>query len=480
MILDIPQGERAARLSAAGLSAASCATYLSVVENCLARLASTPALDAEARLLADACRQGNALLAQLPIKSQRNAAQKRAAEVLQHPCWNLCVRFFRRHAREIYARLTADGARSPRVDVLLSDAARLLPGILPNDEALAEELQLAQKDKDGLEIVQGLFISAVLSCRDAGSHLVRSMLRPTAQALQLREEFIRTGQADLGTVRVQVEGGTAHITLHNERYLNSDDDTTVGPLEVAFDLALLHPEVRMGVLRGSRVDHPKYKGRRIFCSGINLTRIYQGRQSYVSFLYRNMSMHAKIYRGIIHDNEPDSLDAPLDEPENTLEKMWLAVVETFAIGGGCQLLLVADYVIAEKGSWFSLPARKEGFVPGVSNMRLPRFVGERLAKQAVLFDKRFDADSPEGRMIANEVVAPEEIEDAIARVVNAGVDSGLVSAGSNKKTMRIQTEPFDRFRQYLATYAREQAFCSLSEQLIDNLERHWNAKERKL
>jgi thioesterase DpgC len=193
-----------------------------------------------------------------------------------------------------------------------------------------------------------------------------------------------------------------------------------------------------------------------------------------------MSMHAKIYRGIINDGQPDSLDAPLDEPENTLEKMWLAVVETFAIGGGCQLLLVADYVIAESGSYFSLPARKEGFVPGVANMRLPRFVGERLAKQAVLFDKRFDADTPEGRMIANEVVPATEIEDAIARVVKAGVDSGLVSASSNKKTMRIQTEPFDRFRQYLATYAREQAFCSLSEQFIDNLERHWNAKERKL
>lgn len=480
MILDIPQGERSTRLTAAGLSGVHCNNYLAALESCLNRLSSTPALDAEARLIADACRQGNALLATLPIKSQRNAEQKRAAEVLQHPCWNLCVKFFRRHAREIYARLTADGARSPRVDVLLSDASRLLPGILPSDEALAEELKLAQKDKDGLEIVQGLFISAVLSCRDAGSHLVRSMLRPTAQALALREEFIKTGQADLGTVRVQVEGGTAHVTLHNERYLNSDDDTTVGPLEVAFDLALMHPDVRMGVLRGSVVDHPKYKGRRIFCSGINLTRIYQGRQSYVSFLYRNMSMHAKVYRGIIHDNEPDSLDVPLDEPENTLEKLWLAVVDTFAIGGGCQLLLVADYVIAESGSWFSLPARKEGFVPGVANMRLPRFVGERAAKQAVLFDKRFEADSAEGRMIANEVVPSAEIDAAIARVINAGVDSGLVSASSNKKTMRIQTEPFDRFRQYLATYAREQAFCSLSEQLIDNLERHWNAKERKL
>ena len=39
-------------------------------------------------------------------------------------------------------------------------------------------------------------------------------------------------------------------------------------------------------------------------------------------------------------------------------------VEAFAIGGGCQLLLVMDHTLAEDGSFFNLPARKEGIVPG--------------------------------------------------------------------------------------------------------------------
>jgi (3,5-dihydroxyphenyl)acetyl-CoA 1,2-dioxygenase len=294
------------------------------------------------------------------------------------------------------------------------------------------------------------------------------------------DEFVRTGRADLGKVKIEVEGETGFVYLHNERYLNSEDDTTVEPLEVAFDLVYLHPGLRMGVLRGSVVDHPKYKGRRIFCSGINLTRIYQGKQSYLSFLYRNMAMHNKLYRGILPGDFVDSIHAPLNEPEETLEKMWVAVVETFAIGGGCQLMLVVDYVIAESGSYFSLPARKEGFLPGTSNMRLPRYVGERLARQAIMFDKRFDADSWEGRLLANEVVPPEQIEEAISRCVANAVGSGMVSAGANRKAIRVETEPFDQFRQYLATYAKEQVFCSLSEQLISNLERFWNAKERKL
>ncbi|MDB5799061.1 MAG: hypothetical protein JWP36_2963 [Paucimonas sp.] len=483
MIVTIPAAERGPRLLEAGLPADQVNDYLQALAACDQQFgegSSGGGYDTDAGVLGQACRQALALVAQLPIKSTRNPAQKRAAEALQHPCWDARVRFFRRHVRQIYCHLTGDGRSSLRVDSLLSQAANLLPAILPSDAELEQERHHTQKDKDGLEISQGLFVSAVLSREDIGSHLARAMLRPTQQALDLLDDFIATGRADLGVVRVEAANGVATITLHNERYLNSEDDTTVLPLEVAIDLAHLHPDVRMGVLRGSVVDHPKYKGRRIFCSGINLTRIYQGRQSYVSFLYRNMSMHPKIYRGIIPHEQPDSVDAPLNEPENTLEKMWLAVVETFAIGGGCQLLLVVDYVIAESGSYFSLPARKEGFLPGMSNMRLPRYVGERLAKQAIMFDKRFDADSAEGLMLANEVVPAAQIDEAIARCVDAAVGSGLVSVGANRKAMRIQTEPFERFREYLATYAREQAFCSLSEQLIANLERHWNAKERKL
>ena len=98
-----------------------------------------------------------------------------------------------------------------------------------------------------------------------------------------------------------------------------------------------------------------------------------------------MGMHNKLYRGVLVEHEPDCLDAPLDEPERTLEKLWVAVVDKFAIGGGCQLLLVVDYVIAETGSYFSLPARKEGFLPGASNMRLPRYVGATVMREAIIY-----------------------------------------------------------------------------------------------
>ena len=45
------------------------------------------------------------------------------------------------------------------------------------------------------------------------------------------------------------------------------------------------------------------------------------------------------------------------------EKLWVAQVDHFAIGGGCQYPLVCDYVVGAAGAVITLPARKEGITP---------------------------------------------------------------------------------------------------------------------
>jgi len=128
----------------------------------------------------------------------------------------------------------------------------------------------------------------------------------------------------------------------------------------------------------------------------------------------------------------------------------------------------------------TLPARKEGIIPGCANLRLPRFVGDRIARQAIMYGRRLDCDTPEGRLICDEVVPPEEMDVALARVIERMTSSGVVSAGGNRRAIRVGQEPLDLFRRYMAAYVREQAFCHFSPALISNLERHWNAKERRL
>ena len=139
-----------------------------------------------------------------------------------------------------------------------------------------------------------------------------------------------------------------------------------------------------------------------------------------------------------------------------------------------------DYVVAGSDAYMTLPARKEGIIPGAANLRLTRFVGARAARQAIMMGRRFECDSAEGRMICDLIVPPGEMDAAIARVVEDFTGSGVVSAAGNRRAFRVGEEPLDTFRRYMAVYCREQAYCHFSPALIANLEKHWNAAQRKI
>jgi thioesterase DpgC len=382
--------------------------------------------------------------------------------------------FMRAHAQEVWDELTDGGSAPLRDAELLAAAAERFPGLVPGPDALADEAARPLAEKEGVEIAQGLFLAHVLSAPDAGARLVHAMLRPTAEALERLEDFRSAGVADLGTVEVRREGKAGILELRNQRHLNAEDDTTVIASEVAVDLILLDPEIEVGVLRGAVVEHPRYSGRRIFGAGLNLTRLYQGQLPYRFFVTRDLGYVNKIYRGL------SSAEFRPGELQDTTEKLWIAVAETYAIGGACQLLHVVDHVIAGRGTKLYLPARKEGIIPGASNLRLPRFVGDRLARQAIVSGLEFEAGTPPAQLICDEVVEPEEVDAALDARIEALTSSGLVNAAANRRALRIGEEPLEMFRDYMATFCREQAYCHLSPALVANLEQHWNAHERKL
>jgi len=383
-------------------------------------------------------------------------------------------RFLRAHAEEIYAELTDDLATPLRIEELVERAAQRYPDVAPSRDELAAERERPLAEKEGAEIAQGLLLAHVLASPRAGAHLVWAMLRPTAEALERLPELRSTGEVDLGAASVRREGTAGVVELHNPRHLNAEDDTTVPATEVAVDLALLDPEIEVCVLRGGVVGHPRYAGRRIFGAGINLTHLYRGLISYLFYLVRDLGYVNKIFRGL---SAPEHRPGPLEE---TTEKLWIAAAETYAIGGACQLLHVVDHVIAERGCRLYLPARKEGIIPGASNLRLARSVGDRVARQAILSGREFEAGTPDGDLLCDEVVEPGEMDDAIAARVEALTSSGLVNAAANRRALRIGQEPLDVFRAYMALYAREQAICHFSPALVRNLERNWSAHERRL
>jgi thioesterase DpgC len=427
------------------------------------------------RLYSEFWRLSNDLISRLPPKPKRTAEQAKAADFIFAQARNARTRFLAAHVGELYAALTQNLSRFVRVEQLVYAACELCPGLTPSRERVAKEDELLQRDKDGHEIDQGAFLSHVLGDETAGRHLCHAMLLPRVDVTEHLERLAADGRLDLGPITLSRRGKAIHLIAGNPRYLNAEDQTTIDAMETAVDIATLDPGSQIAVLRGGLVEHPKYAGKRILGSGINLTHLYRGKIPYVWYLQRDLGFVHKFLRGVAR---PDSL--PDDVHGFGIEKPWVAAVESFAIGGHCQVLLTMDYTIAARDAYMTLPARKEGIIPGAANMRLPRFVGDRIARQAIQYGLRLDCDSPEGRMVCDEIVPAADMDAAIDRVVDGLTDSGAVGAIGNRQAFRVVQEPLDMLRRYCAVYAREQAYCHFSPALIDNLERYWDAQNRKV
>ena len=410
------------------------------------------------------------------IESLLQAGKPTETAALRAQALSVKEKFFRRHAAALYDEATDRGARFLRVGELLMTVASRYPALLPSREQIdAERALMQQSAKLGRELEQGLFVAQVLADERCGMHLIHAMLKPKREALERIAEFRQTGMIDLGEAKAERKGKVGHVTLLNTKFLNAEDDRATAALEAALDLVLLDDTIEVGVLRGGAVAHPKYKDRRIFNAGINLTHLYYGQISFVHFfIERELGLLHKIYRGHWRSESYD------EQYEDYAEKPWIAAVEAFAIGGGCQLLCVMDRVLAETGSYFNLPASKEGFIPGAANLRFARLVGGKLAREGIFFERVFHADTPEGRRICDEVVPADGMDAAIEANAAQLTRAGMMSAVSNRKALRVAEEPLTIFRRYMATYARAQSRCLYDQKLIDNLEHSWKPNTRRM
>lgn len=422
----------------------------------------TGAVDGDAAVLAGFVAETERAVAALPTTAERDPGQRRLAREVMRSVDEARDAFLARHVEPVYDRLTAGRTRYPRLPELVRAAAHRFPGLVPSAAQLAAEQTVVQADKEGHELGQAVFCAAVLRSPVAGRHLVEAMSRPTPRALELAGEFAATGRIALRTVSVRREGVAGHVTFHNTHCLNAEDNRLIADMETAVDLVLLDDEVRVGVLRGGEVDHPKYRGRRVFSAGINLTELGAGRIPFVEFLMgRELGYLNKILRG-------------LRVGERSVQKPWAGVVDGFAIGGGMQLLLVVDRVIAEEGAYLSLPAAEEGIVPGLANLRLTRLVGGRVARQIVLGGRRIATDDPQAPLLFDDVVPPAQVDEVVGRAI-AELSAPAVAA--NRRMLNLAEEPVDLFREYLAEFARVQAARSYSADVLAKLAR-WRRPAR--
>jgi enoyl-CoA hydratase len=142
------------------------------------------------------------------------------------------------------------------------------------------------------------------------------------------------------------------------------------------------------------------------------------------------------------------------ETATTVRKPVIAAVAGFALGGGCELAMMCDFIIAADTARFGQPEIKLGIIPGAGGtQRLPRAVGKAKAMDLVLTGRMMDAAEAERAGLVSRVVPADKLLDealAAATVictmsapsvmmakecVNRAFDSGLADGVSYERRL---------------------------------------------
>jgi enoyl-CoA hydratase/3-hydroxyacyl-CoA dehydrogenase len=119
-----------------------------------------------------------------------------------------------------------------------------------------------------------------------------------------------------------------------------------------------------------------------------------------------------------------------------LNKPVIAAVNGYALGGGCELALACDIIVASNRAKFGLPEVSLGIHPGFGGtQRLPRLVGSSRAKELIFTGNQISAEEACKIGLANKVVSPEELMDAAKLIAKTIADKGPIAVSQAKQAI---------------------------------------------
>ncbi len=186
------------------------------------------------------------------------------------------------------------------------------------------------------------------------------------------------------TILTETRGAVTLITLNRPQALNALNSQVLVDLVDAFGTFDADASQRCAVLTGSE---------KAFAAGADIKEMQS--QSFADMYGSNF----------FHDYEKVT----------ATRKPWIAAVSGFALGGGCELAMMADFIIAGENAKFGQPEIKLAVTPGMGgSQRLTRAIGKAKAMEMCLTGRMMGAQEAEASgLVARVVPAADLIEDAV-------------------------------------------------------------------
>ena len=119
-----------------------------------------------------------------------------------------------------------------------------------------------------------------------------------------------------------------------------------------------------------------------------------------------------------------------------IRKPVIAAVSGFALGGGCELAMMCDFIIAADNAKFGQPEIKLGVIPGAGGtQRLPRAVGKAKAMDMALTGRMMDAQEAERAGLVSRVVAVDKLQDEALAAALAISDFSQIAVMAAKEAV---------------------------------------------
>ena len=122
-------------------------------------------------------------------------------------------------------------------------------------------------------------------------------------------------------------------------------------------------------------------------------------------------------------------------------KPWIAAVAGFALGGGCELAMMADFIIAADTAKFGQPEIKLGVAPGMGgSQRLTRAIGKAKAMEMCVTGRMMNAEEAERPGLVSRIVPADGLVEDALKTAQAIAGMGPIAAMANKEMVNAAFE----------------------------------------